>query len=115
MRTPNTGDVLQHIESGNLATFLASVPAIGAGVLHILSTDAGYVFRLAGDLENEFRHVRLETPPPVDPVPVVTGTAPALNAPVQGNAAHELPVAAEPAQQAQQTGQQPTGNATIPY
>jgi hypothetical protein len=50
----SAGDKLTHTESGEEAEYVTAIPTAGHGFLHLLKSATGYIFRLTGDLENEF-------------------------------------------------------------
>jgi hypothetical protein len=55
MAVLNMGDKLTHKESGDEAEYFLAVPTVTHGFMHILKTAGGYVMRLTGDLEAEFK------------------------------------------------------------
>lgn len=68
-----TGSLIKHIESGIEAEYLAGVPTLEHGLLHLLKTGEGYVFRFTKELEDQFEGVNKEAPvSPADPFAGVT-------------------------------------------
>jgi hypothetical protein len=50
-----TGEVLEHIESGVEAVYKAAVPTLGHGLLHILVGPTGYLHKFTSELEQDFK------------------------------------------------------------
>jgi hypothetical protein len=49
------GVTLEHIKSGLEAEYVAAIPTVENGFLHLLKSAKGYIYRLTGELEAEFK------------------------------------------------------------
>ena len=49
-----TGEILQHLESGAEVAYKAAIPTIGHGMIHLLVGAEGYILKFTTELEKEF-------------------------------------------------------------
>lgn len=64
------GDTLKNIESEAEAIYIAAVPTIGAGALHVLKAGEQYILKFAHDLTDEWTHTHRGD----DPVGITAGS-----------------------------------------
>jgi hypothetical protein len=62
-----TGEVLQHLESGAEVAYKAAIPTIGHGVIHLLVGAEGYILKFTSELEKEFNVPVASAPVTADP------------------------------------------------
>lgn len=69
-----TGQELEHIESGAIAIYKAAIPTLGHGLIHLLVGPNGYLHKFTSELEADFTvpGTELAAPAVSDPLAGIT-------------------------------------------